>query len=87
MTGQGDSSWVIFGHPGFILSHSGVITFIFSCNFLAPPNVEILNKPRSGELLVEEGSKLKLRCKVRFRKMQITGDIETNEKLESVSEV
>jgi len=35
----------------------------FNIEIKAPPNVEILNKPRSGELLVEEGSKLKLRCK------------------------
>ena len=30
----------------------------------APPNVEIKNKPVSGEIVAEEGSRLELQCEV-----------------------
>ena len=36
----------------------------FNIEIKAPPNVEIKNKPRSGEIVVEEGSRLELQCEV-----------------------
>ena len=37
----------------------------FNIEIKAPPNVEIKNKPKSGEIVVEEGSSLELQCEVR----------------------
>jgi len=34
----------------------------FNIEIKAPPNVEIMNKPESGEIIVDEGSRLELQC-------------------------
>ena len=39
-------------------------TCIHAYIIVAPPNVEIKNKPGSGEIVAEEGSRLELQCAV-----------------------
>ena len=38
---------------------------------VAPPNVEIKNKPGSGEIVAEEGSRLELQCAVSLERRHL----------------
>ena len=43
-----------------------ILIVLFSV-FLAPPSVKIIDKPDSGQYILEEGADLKLRCQVSFK--------------------
>ena len=47
-----------------LTSGSSKLKHVHTYIIVAPPNVEIKNKPGSGEIVAEEGSRLELQCAV-----------------------